>query len=105
MLCKTCNDTRHFCGYHGTDPCDCAGTDCADCWGKGLEAEIASAMWAGDTDRLDELAPCRCCCHEHTFDDCPARLWHACRGQGMPTHDDLKSWADHYGMTLNEFLT
>ena len=132
VLCKTCNDTRHFCAYHGTESCDCAGSDCADCWAKTLdglapqatleglapqavlegpapqatlEREIKAAMWAGDTDRLHEIAPCCCCCDEHTFESCPARLWSACRGQGTPTHADLMSWADHYGMSLFEFLS
>jgi hypothetical protein len=44
-----------------------------------LPLEIADAMWAGDVARLHELAPCRCCCSEHTFPDCPARIWYGCR--------------------------
>jgi hypothetical protein len=37
-----------------------------------LLQRIEAAMWDSDTALLDELAPCRCCCHEHTFEDCPA---------------------------------
>jgi hypothetical protein len=70
--------------------------------------ELERAMWEGDTDRLDELAHCRCCCYEHTFEDCPARLWYGCRGQGSLTRAEVMSWARHYerfhGMTLEEFF-
>lgn len=62
------------------------------------------AIWDGDMDALHERAGCRCCCSEHTFDQCPARLWGGCRGQGAPTRDDLEEWARHYGVTLYEFL-
>jgi hypothetical protein len=61
-------------------------------------------MWAGDVDLLDELAPCRCCCHEHTFESCEAREWGGCRGQGTMTRAEELSWAKHYGMTLEEFF-
>jgi len=44
------------------------------------QKKIADAMWAKDLDALEELAPCKCCCNEHTFRDCPARAWHGCRG-------------------------
>ncbi len=43
--------------------------------------ELEAAIWSGDTYRLHELAPCHCCCEEHTFSDCPARAWYGCRGQ------------------------
>jgi hypothetical protein len=66
--------------------------------------ELDDALWAGDVDRLQELAYCRCCCDEHTFSDCPARLWGACRGQGAITHADKEAWAKFYGMTIDEFL-
>jgi hypothetical protein len=67
---------------------------------KGDEAafarELEDAMWAGDCDRLHELAGCRCCCWEHTFEGCPARVWDGCRGSGMTTRADLESWMAHY---------
>lgn len=68
---------------------------------------IEDAMWAGDVELLDELAPCGCCCHEHTWDGCPARVWHGCRGQGAMTWADERAWLRHYqerhGMTEEDF--
>lgn len=68
---------------------------------------VQEAMWNGDTALLQEIAACGCCCDEHTFEDCPARLWGACRGQGTPTRADLEGWIQHYektrGMTRDEF--
>jgi hypothetical protein len=64
-------------------------------------------MWAGDEELLWELAPCRCCCHEHTFEGCEARQWNGCRGQYTMTYADFESWARHYekyhGMTRQQF--
>ena len=60
-------------------------------------------MWDGDVDRLHEIASCRCCCSDHTFEDCIARLWEGCRGSGTLTRQDIQKWADHYKMTLDEF--
>lgn len=67
--------------------------------------EFTRAVWEGDTDWLDEHYGCGCCCNEHTFEGCAARMWGACRGQGTMTQAELDSWARHYGMTLDEFLT
>jgi hypothetical protein len=65
-------------------------------------------MWAGDTDTLDRLAPCRCCCADHTFANCPARAWNGCRGQPTSANDDPDSWAAFYkrtrGMNEDEFF-
>ena len=65
-------------------------------------------MWASDVELLDQLAPCRCCCWEHTSEDCEARLWNGCRGSGQPTRADTEAWARHYaehhGMTRAEFF-
>ena len=47
---------------------------------------------AGDEVQLHELAPCRCCCHEHTFESCKARQWFGCRGQYSVTRDEETSW-------------
>jgi hypothetical protein len=73
-----------------------------------LRREIEDAMWAGDTELLDKLAPCGCCCHEHTHDGCPARLWEGCRGSGQMTYADVEVWAQHYerfhGMTREQFF-
>lgn len=70
---------------------------------------LDEAMWAGDVNVLHELAPCRCCCDEHTFEDCPARAWVGCRGQSTMTRAEQESWARHYqthhGMTQEEFFT
>ena len=71
------------------------------------QATIDKAIWAGDTDTLHRLAPCRCCCHEHTFASCPARAWSGCRGSGAEP-DDQDAWADFYertrGMSRGEFF-
>lgn len=74
-----------------------------------LQKQIEDAMWAGDIDKLDELAHCVCCCHEHTFGPgCPAYAWGGCRGQGTLTYDEIESWARHYerfhGMTREQFF-
>ena len=65
------------------------------------------AVWAGEVDALYELANCRCCCGEHTFEWCPARVWGGCRGQGEMTRAEYESWVEHYarfhGMTREQF--
>lgn len=70
---------------------------------------IEEAVWAGDIDQLDALAGCICCCDEHTFEGCPARLWHGCRGQGAMTRAEEEAWAEHYrkfhGMPREEFFS
>ena len=59
-------------------------------------------------DREQELAPCICCCHEHTFQSCPARAWNGCRGSGNSAEPDHESWARFYqhahGMTREQFF-
>ncbi len=65
------------------------------------------AIWEGDTNLLNERAPCRCCCWEHTFADCPARAWGGCRGGDDDPRDDAEAWAKHYekfhGMSREKF--
>ena len=68
-----------------------------------MNEQIKEAMWAGDLDRLEEIAGCECCCDEHTFEHCLARLWGGCRGQGSLTNKDIEGWAAHYGMTVDQF--
>jgi hypothetical protein len=73
-----------------------------------LQRQIEDAMWAGDVDKLDELAHCRCCCWEHTYGrGCPAYVWGGCRGQGT-ADDDPEGWARHYerfhDMTREQFF-
>lgn len=69
---------------------------------------IEDAMWAGDRDTLEEIAYCECCCEEHTFFDCPARLWHGCRGQYAFNPAIWDAWADLYErvfrMTRSQFF-
>jgi hypothetical protein len=71
------------------------------------EEVIKTAMWAGDTDTLFRLAPCRCCCPEHTYASCKARQWHGCLGEGY-FEPDAEDWASYYekthGMTRKEFF-
>lgn len=73
-----------------------------------FDRELKAALWAGDVDKLHELAPCACCCHEHTFEGCPARAWEGCRGQGSMTRAELESWVRFYeverGMTRDQFF-
>lgn len=77
-----------------------------------LLRRIDAAVWAGDERTLYELAPCRCCCHEHTFEDCAARLWNGCRGGYVPapdSYEEVESWVRHYAaaphwMTRAEFF-
>lgn len=67
---------------------------------------LEEALWAGDADRLQELAPCECCCHEHTFTCCKARQWGGCRGQGSEQYEP-EPWFQFLkqtrGMTWEEF--
>src|SRR5271166_4206958 len=75
---------------------------------RAFARELEDAMWSGDIDRLCELAGCRCCCHEHTFEGCPARVWEGCRGSGSMPRMELESWANHYerfhGLTREQFF-
>jgi hypothetical protein len=64
---------------------------------------LTKAAWEGDVDRLDELAGCRCCCGEHTFSWCPARLWNGCRGGQVDQRTEEEAWRQHYGMTEDEW--
>ncbi len=72
---------------------------------------IKEAMWAGDIATLNKLAPCKCCCNEHTYGlSCPAWTWAGCRGyneNGLTTHQDELVWKAHYekfhGMTEKQF--
>lgn len=73
-----------------------------------LKRQIESAMWAGDIDMLHQLAPCDCCCDEHTMGPtCPAWAWGGCRGRDSMTRNEMQSWeehyAKHYGLTFEEF--
>lgn len=86
-----------------------SGDVCLDCRNARelrFDEDLAEAMWAGDVDRLHELAPCGCCCHEHTFAWCEARIWGGCRS-GLAPGEDLyewgESWRQHYGMSEKEF--
>lgn len=69
---------------------------------------INKAMWEEDTEYLQENARCECCCADHTFGNCPARLWNGCRGQDTMTWVEIESWAKHYelfhGMTRDHFF-
>lgn len=58
--------------------------------------DLDVAIWAGDVDKIEEIAHCVCCCGEHTFENCPARQWGGCRGQGSMTRADEESWRRHY---------
>jgi hypothetical protein len=45
-----------------------------------LDEQIKDAMYARNFERLQQLAPCDCCCDEHYRLDCPAHRWFGCRG-------------------------
>ena len=64
--------------------------------GLAMDKAIEQAMWEGDVETLDDLASCICCCDEHTFESCPARVWSGCRGSGSMTQADEESWRRHY---------
>lgn len=68
---------------------------------------IVEAMWEQNTTRLHVIAPCKCCCADHTSVKCPARAWSGCRGEWHP-EDDVESWVRHYeqrhGMTREQFF-
>lgn len=76
-----------------------------------MDTVLEVAIWAGDVETLDRLAPCRCCCSEHTFGPaCPAWVWAGCRGydtSGMTMHQEYEAWLAHYarfhGMTEDQF--
>ena len=61
-----------------------------------IDEELARAMWEGDLDKLNDLAGCDCCCSDHFFEHCPARVWGGCRGQESLTREDYVAWEDHY---------
>jgi hypothetical protein len=55
------------------------------------EREIEDAMWRGDNAWLANNLPCKCCCEEHTYRDCPARVWSGCMGQDFDFKEDACS--------------
>lgn len=64
-----------------------------------LRTQLQEAAWDGDDERLRDLAPCSCCCADHTFSYCPARLWDGCRSgleYGVDHLADERSWREHY---------
>lgn len=75
--------------------------------GPDLEKELRDAMWAGDVDKLHEIARCICCCSEHTFEGCPARAWYGCRGGDSSPQAERIAWQAHYekyhGMSFDQF--
>lgn len=77
-------------------------------WYEGLSRDVAAMIWRGDVDELHKALPCVCCCADHTFDHCDAKLWGGCRGQYSMTRADHESWAEHYakhhGTTRDQFF-
>lgn len=65
-----------------------------------MDPRIEQAMWDGDINRLDQLAGCVCCCHEHTMGpSCPAWQWAGCRGwtaSGKTEAQEEREWFAHY---------
>tara|TARA_Y100000815_G_C13254983_1_gene466989 strand:- start:365 stop:643 length:279 start_codon:yes stop_codon:yes gene_type:complete len=76
---------------------------------EALRKKIEKAIWEGDEETLHALAPCECCCGEHTYLRCPARLYQACRSglnyeETTPNEDSwLKHYTQHHGMTVEQF--
>jgi hypothetical protein len=72
-----------------------------------IDEELARAMWEGDLDKLNDLAGCDCCCSDHFFEHCPARVWGGCRGQESLTREDCAEWETHYrkhhGLSRDQF--
>lgn len=72
-----------------------------------LKLEVQDAMWAQNVERLHVIAGCKCCCDEHTFVSCPARLWFGCKGQWTEdSFEQGQSWFRLYKerMTESEFF-
>jgi hypothetical protein len=64
------------------------------------DREVQNAIWRGDDHFLFRALPCKCCCDEHTFGDCPARRWYGCRGQSSVndlSSAEVEAWVAHYG--------
>lgn len=61
-----------------------------------IDEALAAAMWQGDLDKLNAMAGCGCCCYEHFFEHCAARVWGGCRGQASLTRADYAEWEKHY---------
>lgn len=51
------------------------------------DEEIRAAMFSGNVGVLQRKLPCKCCCAEHTSENCPARRWNGCRGSATETED------------------
>jgi hypothetical protein len=72
-----------------------------------IDEELTRAMWEGDLDKLNDLAGCDCCCADHFFEHCPARVWGGCRGQESLTREDYAGWEAHYhkhhGLSRDQF--
>ena len=72
-----------------------------------MSPELEQAIWEGDVNKLCDLAGCICCCSEHTFEGCPARIWYGCRGSYTMTRVEVAEWAAHYakyhGLTEDQF--
>lgn len=52
-----------------------------------------------DDRRMAWFFSCDCCCAEHTFASCLARVWNGCRSglpYGADQYEDYESWKDHY---------
>jgi hypothetical protein len=74
-------------------------------FGQHAAERTLQAAWEGDIDVLDEYAHCKCCCHKHTFSDCPARLWNDCRGQfSLDEESWVRFYVEAHGMTRSEFF-
>ena len=73
-----------------------------------MSPELQKALWEGDIDKLSELAGCVCCCADHTFENCPARIWFGCRGQYTMTRAEELEWAEfyakHHGLSQDQFF-
>lgn len=74
---------------------------------KSEDQNIDRAIWEGDIEYLQQYAGCICCCGEHTFSSCPAKVWGGCRGGPGTPADEYNDWKKHYmrfhGMTEDEF--
>ena len=67
-----------------------------------VRADLVDAMWRGDDVYLQRMAPCHCCCDEHTHEGCAARVWFGCRGQASAldaVDRDPEAWAMSYAQT------
>lgn len=74
-----------------------------------VKALMAGPRTEENDRRMSGLFPCGCCCEDHTFADCLARVWGGCRSglsYGACDWEDYEAWKRIYvrnGMKPEDF--